>query len=67
MFLVPPAVARTAEGASQTRVRAAVPLGLVMLLLLLAAAAVALVWTARVGDIGARAVWNPNGAGLFPF
>jgi hypothetical protein len=66
VFLVPPAVARTAEGASQTRSSRG-PLGLVMLLLLLAAAAVALVWTARVGDIGARAVWNPNSTGLFPF
>ena len=22
---------------------------------------------ARVGDLGARAVWNPTGTGLFPF
>ena len=35
-------------------------LGVVLLLLLLVAAAVAFVWTMRVGDIGARAVWNPD-------
>ena len=66
VLLVPPAVTTTGEGASQTRSSRG-PLGLVMLLLLLAAAAVALVWTARVGDIGARAVWNPNSTGLVPF
>jgi hypothetical protein len=39
-------------------------LGIVLLLLLLAAAVVATLWTVRVGDIGARAVWNPTGTGL---
>ena len=39
-------------------------LGIVLLLLLLATAAVATLWTIRVGDIGARAVWNPTGTGL---
>lgn len=39
-------------------------LGVVLLLLLLATAAVATLWTIRVGDIGARAVWNPTGTGL---
>jgi len=43
------------------------PLNLILLLLLLVVAAAAFVWTARVGDIGARAVWNPNSTGLFPF
>jgi hypothetical protein len=43
------------------------PLNLVLLLLLVVAAAAAFVWTARVGDIGSRAVWNPNSTGLFPF
>jgi hypothetical protein len=48
--------------------RAAAPrtgaLGIVLLLLLLATSAVATFWTIRVGDIGARAVWNPTGTGL---
>ncbi len=26
---------------------------------------VAVIWVARVGDLGARAVWNPMGTGLF--
>jgi hypothetical protein len=64
VFLVPPRDAPAGEGASPVRSNRG-PLGLVMLLLLLAAAAVALVWTVRVGDIGSRAVWNPNSTGLF--
>ena len=40
------------------------PLGIVLILLVLAASAVASLWTVRVGDIGARAVWNPTGTGL---
>lgn len=43
------------------------PLNIILLLLIVVVAAVALVWTGRVGDIGARAVWNPNSTGLFPF
>jgi hypothetical protein len=42
-------------------------LHLIRLVLLLLVAAAAFVWTARVGDIGARAVWNPTSNGLFPF
>jgi hypothetical protein len=66
VFLVPPRVVATAEGASSGGPSRR-PLGLVLLALLLATAAVALVWTVRVGDIGARAVWNPTSTGLFPF
>ena len=40
------------------------PLGVVLILLVLAASLVAALWTVRVGDIGARAVWNPTGSGL---
>jgi hypothetical protein len=36
-------------------------------ILLVAAAAVALIWIVRVGDLGARAVWNPTAPSLFPF
>ncbi len=43
------------------------PLGVVLLGLLLVVGAVALVWVIRVGDIGARAVWNPSSTGLWPF
>jgi hypothetical protein len=41
------------------------PLNLVLLMLLLIVAAAALFWVVRVGDIGARAVWNPTSAPLF--
>ena len=34
-------------------------------ILLVAAAVVALVWIVRVGDLGARAVWNPTAPPLF--
>jgi hypothetical protein len=43
------------------------PLGVVLLGLLLVVGAVAMVWVIRVGDIGARAVWNPSSTGLWPF
>jgi uncharacterized membrane protein len=43
------------------------PLGVVLLVLLLLVGIVATIWVIRVGDIGARAVWNPNSTGLFPF
>jgi hypothetical protein len=66
VFLVPPRVPTTAEGDSSTRSGRG-PLGLVLLVLLLAAAVAAMVWVGRVGDIAARAVWNPNSSGLFPF
>jgi hypothetical protein len=43
------------------------PLGVLLLGLLLVVGAVAMVWVIRVGDIGARAVWNPSSTGLWPF
>jgi hypothetical protein len=69
VFLVGPRQPKTAgdagsAGESGTRRR---PLNLILLLLLIATAAAAFVWTARVGDIGSRAVWNPMSNGLFPF
>jgi hypothetical protein len=36
-------------------------------ILLVAAAVVALLWIVRVGDLGARAVWNPTSPPLFNF
>jgi hypothetical protein len=38
---------------------------IVLPILLVAAALVALVWIVRVGDLGARAVWNPTAPPLF--
>jgi hypothetical protein len=49
------------ETAAKSRTGA---LGVVLVLAVLAASAVAALWTVRVGDIGARAVWNPTGTGL---
>jgi hypothetical protein len=66
VFLVTPRVAVPGDPASVTK-RSRGPLGLVLLVLLLVVGAVAFIWVARVGDIGARAVWNPNSTGLFPF
>jgi hypothetical protein len=66
VFLVTPGVAVPGDPASARRSSRG-PLGVVLLGLLLVVGAVALVWVIRVGDIGARAVWNPNSTGLFPF
>jgi hypothetical protein len=38
---------------------------IVLPILLVAAALVALIWIVRVGDLGARAVWNPTAPPLF--
>ena len=40
---------------------------IVLPVLLVAVAVVALVWVVRIGDLGARAVWNPTAPSLFPF
>jgi hypothetical protein len=40
---------------------------IVLPILLVAAAVVALIWVVRVGDLGARAVWNPTAPPLFNF
>jgi glucan phosphoethanolaminetransferase (alkaline phosphatase superfamily) len=66
VFLVTPRVAVPGDPASVKRSSRG-PLGVVLLVLLLVIGAVAFIWVARVGDIGARAVWNPNSSGLFPF
>lgn len=55
---------RATDGTVATA-RPAAPLRLLLLGLLLAAAAVASFWVFRVGDLGARAVWNPTSPGLF--
>jgi uncharacterized membrane protein len=45
--------------------RVARPVRILLLAALVAVAVVAFIWTVRVGDLGARAVWNPTGTGLF--
>jgi hypothetical protein len=39
----------------------------VLPILLLIVAVVALIWVVRVGDLGARAVWNPTAPSMIPF
>jgi hypothetical protein len=56
---------RTSDGAAAAKQSAIVRIGLPILLV--AAAVVALVWVVRIGDLGARAVWNPTASPLFPF
>jgi hypothetical protein len=51
----------TAEGAAK---QPAI-IRIVLPILLVAAALVALIWIVRVGDLGARAVWNPTAPPLF--
>jgi hypothetical protein len=66
VLLVTPRVAVPGDPGSVKRSSRG-PLGVVLLGLLLVVGIVALVWVARVGDLGARAVWNPNSTGLLPF
>jgi hypothetical protein len=66
VFVVTPRVAVPGDTAS-VRKPSRGPLGVVLLVLLLVVGAAAFVWVARVGDIGARAVWNPASRGLVPF
>lgn len=55
---------RTADGVDGAAKQSAV-LRIGLPILLVAAAAVALAWIVRVGDLGARAVWNPTAPPLF--
>jgi hypothetical protein len=63
VFLVSKRASDGADGAAKQS--AILRIGLPILLV--AAAVVALVWIVRVGDLGARAVWNPTAPSLFPF
>ena len=45
----------------------AAPLRILLVVAMAAVGVLAFIWVARVGDLGARAVWNPTGTGLFPF
>lgn len=53
-------VGRRPPGGDRTPARRGLEVGLVVALLVVAA--VASFWAYRVGDLGARAVWNPTGA-----
>ena len=55
---------RTADGVDGAGKQSAV-LRIGLPILLVAAAVVALAWIVRVGDLGARAVWNPTAPPLF--
>jgi hypothetical protein len=57
---------RTSDGADGAAKQSAI-LRIGLPILLVAAAVVALVWIVRIGDLGARAVWNPTAPSLFPF
>jgi Predicted membrane protein (DUF2231) len=57
---------RSSDGADGAAKQSAI-LRIGLPILLVAAAVVALVWIIRVGDLGARAVWNPTAPSLFPF
>jgi hypothetical protein len=56
---------RTSDGGAAAKQSAIVRI--VLPVLLVAAAVVALVWVVRIGDLGARAVWNPTAPSLLPF
>jgi Predicted membrane protein (DUF2231) len=56
---------RTSDGGAVAKQSAIVRI--VLPVLLVAVAVVALVWVVRIGDLGARAVWNPTAPSLFPF
>ena len=58
---VPAADGRPEEG------KPAAPLRILLVVTMAAVGVLAFIWVARVGDLGARAVWNPTGTGLFPF
>ena len=63
VFVVRKRSSATTEGA--VKQSAVLRVGLPILLVL--AAVVALIWVVRVGDLGARAVWNPTAPSLFNF
>jgi hypothetical protein len=63
VFVVTPRVAVPGDTASVRRSSRG-PIGVVLLVLMLVVGAAAFVWVVRVGDIGARAVWNPASPGL---
>jgi hypothetical protein len=60
-------VARRTANGTQGAAKQSALLRIVLPVLLVLAAVVALAWVVRVGDLGARAVWNPTAPPLFNF
>jgi hypothetical protein len=60
-------VSQGRTGGSDSGAKQSVIVRVVLPILLVAAAVVALVWIVRVGDLGARAVWNPTAPPMIPF
>ena len=60
------AVRKSATASANTAKQPAI-IRIVLPILLLVVAVVALIWIVRVGDLGARAVWNPTAPPLFNF
>jgi hypothetical protein len=58
---------RPAADGSRREGGPAMPIRILLVVAMAAIGVVAFIWVARVGDLGARAVWNPTGTGLFPF
>ncbi|HEX3205927.1 MAG TPA: DUF2231 domain-containing protein [Propionibacteriaceae bacterium] len=60
-------LSRGRTGSSDAGAKQPAIVRVVLPVLLVAAALVALVWIVRVGDLGARAVWNPTAPPMIPF
>jgi hypothetical protein len=60
-------VSRRTSGSTEDVVKQPAILRIVLPVLLVGVALVALLWIVRVGDLGARAVWNPTSPPIFNF
>ena len=58
-------VVKGTAGSAEGAVKQPAIVRIVLPILLVAGAVVALIWIVRVGDLGARAVWNPTAPPLF--
>jgi hypothetical protein len=58
-------VVKGTSGSAEGAVKQPAIVRIVLPILLVAVAVVALIWIVRVGDLGARAVWNPTAPPLF--
>jgi hypothetical protein len=60
-------VSRRTSGSTEAVAKQPAIVRIVLPVLLVAAALVAMLWIVRVGDLGARAVWNPTSPPIFQF
>jgi Predicted membrane protein (DUF2231) len=60
-------VSRRTSGSTEDVTKQPAIVRIVLPVLLVAVALVALLWVVRVGDLGARAVWNPTSPPIFNF